>query len=281
MQTPANEFAPVANLSIYRRLLAAGELWNYHLHIATEVVKDPVGWHDFWMPGRSGQFIIMDNGLIETGAAADTGLVGDAADIVGASCVILPDALGEYYKTQRLVVNSYDDFRKIGLPLMGVVQGKTATEVVKMLKLYDDMEVDYISIPRVMVGYHGTRRWIVERAAWNGRPIHLLGWSENLEDDLRCAALPGVMGIDSAVPIWWGLTPNAEHFPYRPPMHAAFGKRPVDYWTKDADNNRVDMDIVLANIRWVRNWIGRYVQDVLTAAKVSAHAGPIQPPSAS
>jgi hypothetical protein len=268
-----NKFAPVANLPIYKRLDAANELGDYHLLIATEVVKDLEAWQTFWCGvADSDVFIIMDNGLIEAGAAADFQVVGTAADTVQADCIVLPDALGDFHETRSLFNKYYDSFRSLGRPLMGVVQGQTVEEVAEITKLYIDAGVEYLSIPRVMVEIFGTRRWLVERARWYGKPIHLLGWSENVEDDFRCAAMPGVMGIDSAVPIWWGLLPNADTMPYTPPRTSPFGKRPADYWNRDADNNRVDMDLVLTNIRWTRRWIEKYAQEhakaALTAEKV-------------
>lgn len=264
-----NQFAPVANLPIYKHLERAGELGSYHLLIATEVAKDLDGWAQFWKgpAHRYTPFTIMDNGLIEAGAAADHGLVKAACEATNATCVVLPDVLGDYTATTNAAVEAYDDFRKIGLPLMGVIQGKTLEEVAAITQLYIDMDVDYLSIPRVMVEHFGTRRWIVERARWFGKPIHLLGWSEDVEDDLMCAGMGGVMGIDSAVPIWRGLVPIAETMPHVPPRHGDFGKRPKDYWEKDADPNRVDMDLVISNIRWVRSWIARYAQTARSAGK--------------
>ena len=266
-----NQFAPVAPLPIYRRLREAGELGDYHLLIATEVVKDFEAWNNFWVPYGSartdGRFIIMDNGLIEAGAAADIDLIAQACDAVQPSCVVLPDVLGDFEGTFREASRHFQTFRKLGYPLMGVIQGENVEEVAEITKFYVDNGVEYLSIPRVMVDIFGTRRWLVERARWYGKPIHLLGWSEDVEDDFQCAAMPGVMGIDSAVPIWWGLLPIADHMPARPPKVSPFGKRPADYWTKDADNMRVDMDIVLHNIRWTQSWIDRFVQGALTAVK--------------
>jgi hypothetical protein len=205
-------------------------------------------------------FIIMDNGLIETGKPAAKQTLIDACDLVHADCLVLPDALGDYKETLKLSSEALPELRSSDIPLMGVVQGSTVEEVTAIIDFYAAQpQVKYLSIPRVMVEIFGTRRWIVEKARWKKLPIHLLGFSDNLEDDFLCAAMSGVMGIDSAVPIWRGLMPIAEYMPARPPRHWDVGKRPADYWDKVPDDHRVDMDIVVANIRWTRSWISRFV----------------------
>src|SRR3954462_11380334 len=140
-----NQVAPVASLPIYKRLDEAGLLGAYHLLIATEVAKDLDAWAEFWQYRnqkiRVGDrmmdtFIIMDNGLIETGAAADLSLIKDACDAVGATCLVLPDALGDFEGTLKLVRKHFKAFQKTGIPLMGVVQGKTVEEAESLLTFY-------------------------------------------------------------------------------------------------------------------------------------------------
>ena len=255
------KFAPVAPLPIYEQLLEAGVLGGYHLLIATEVAKDPETWREFWLTASDPEpvFIILDNGLIETGASADFGLIRDACDAVEPSCVVLPDVLGNFNSTLKASSQALAKFRTLDIPLMGVVQGTTVEEVAALIKFYLAADVDFISIPRVMVEHFGTRRWLVERARWTGTPIHLLGWSENIKDDLQCTAMEGVMGIDSAVPIW-AVLPDGP-----PPTNADFGKRPATYWESDVDGK--GLDLILTNIRWTRKWIEQYAKDARTAEK--------------
>jgi hypothetical protein len=264
VNVPKNQFAPVANLPVYERLHQAGLLGDYHLLIATEVVKDPEKWNEFWMFASDrgtdqAPFIIMDNGLIETGKPTSLRNLDIAADAVQANCIVLPDALADFRTTMKLVAGSIHEYKRLKYPLMGVVQGQTVEEVTTLIQYYVDQGVEYLSIPRVMVGVFGTRRWLVEKARWTGLPIHLLGFSDNLDDDMQCAAMEGVMGIDSATPIWYGLAPYREYFPAKPPRQANLPKRPKDYWSIVPDPMFGDFDIVAKNITKVRNWIARSV----------------------
>ena len=65
-----------------------------------------------------------------------------------------------------------------------------------------------ISIPRALVNILGSRREPIEALQNNGFrdvPIHLLGFSCNYHDDIYCARLEGIIGIDSATPIRLGM----------------------------------------------------------------------------
>jgi hypothetical protein len=243
-----NQFAPVANLETYRRL-PLDVLGEYQLLIATEVVKDLDAWGDFWVGAVvTEQFIIMDNGLIESGTSADVGVIGAAAEAVQASCIVLPDTLGDFEATLAASGKAMETYREVGLPLMGVIQGRTVEEVETIIDFYIGNDVEYLSIPRVMVEIFKTRRWLVERVRWRGKPIHLLGWSENVADDLACAAMEGVVGIDSAVPLWL-----PHYFGPVPTSQTVYGKRPSDFW--DAIPDQDDLDRMETNIRWTRGWI--------------------------
>lgn len=241
-------FAPVANLAIYEELLSRGQLGTYHLLIATEVAKDWWRWSNFWSPmgptWNVKRFIIMDNGLIEAGAATDPQTLKEAADAVGASCIVLPDVLGDAAKTIKAAQAAFPELKQLGYPLMGVIQGRNWDEVALVLDLYVRMGIQYLSIPRVMVEIFGTRIKLITRCSGLAMPIHLLGFSENLWDDVMSARQPGVMGIDSAVPLWYpGILPPT------PPTQANFGPRPKDYWSMDP--NTVNYD----NVERVRTWL--------------------------
>jgi hypothetical protein len=238
-------FAPVANLPTYKELKSRGQLGTYHLLIATEVLKNPARWSEFWVqPGHDDFFIIMDNGLIETGQPTDPESLREAAEAVEADCIVLPDVLGSYDKTIKAVKASLSEMRQTGYPLMGVIQGRTWNEVDYISAYYKDIDVKFLAIPRVMVELFGTRLSLLTRVRQYPIAIHLLGFSENLWDDVICTTHPGVMGIDSAVPLWYrGVLPPS------PPTNAGFGPRPRDYW--DADPSTMNY----ANVERVRQWL--------------------------
>jgi len=268
-------FAPVASLPIYRRLLESGELGTYQLLIASEVLKDSAAWQEFWsfpsLPPEVGkdQFIIMDNGLIETGFPLPATDLELAAAVVDADCIVMPDVLGQMKMTLKLVRANIDALHRTGYPLLGVLQGDSWGDIAKLLDEYAKMNVKYISVPRVMTEIHGSRVGLVHAVAdrWQAlqgsvtRPhpfIHLLGFSNNLFDDMLAAQHPEVMGIDSAVPIWYALKEN-EYFPHVALRQFDVGKRPENYWEMLPDDHRANFDIVLANVRKVRGWLRRGV----------------------
>jgi hypothetical protein len=262
---PPAKFAPVANLEVYRALHRTGLLGNYHLLIATEVVKAPNAWMAFWgseileppFPIIT-PFIIMDNGLIETGRPTDPETLVRAASTVGASCVVLPDVLGDMEQTLTLARQALDDgLEAATIAKLGVVQGQTQAEVMHCVSTYSTWGVKYISVPRVMVSIFGSRVPIVRTLYRTfSMPIHLLGFSENIDDDMRASAQDGVMGIDSATPIWRGLIQH-EFLPHQPPITANFGKRPPDYWTRGLDPIEGYRETVLIerNLTKVRQWM--------------------------
>jgi len=240
-------YAPVASLAAYDMLWEYDMLGDYHLLIATEVVKDVDAWHNFWVADQLSlwnRFVIMDNGLIETGAPTDPQTLKDAADAVNASCIVLPDVLGDYEKTVKAVKASLLEMLQIGRPLMGVIQGRNWNEIDNIAQFYTDIQVDYLSVPRVMTNIFGTRLSLIHRLRGYNKPIHLLGFSENMWDDMLSAVQPDVMGIDSATPLWY-----TDDFPKYPPTQANFGPRPKDYWSMDPAT------INYPNIERVHAWL--------------------------
>jgi hypothetical protein len=267
---------------MYNRMWYNHLIGSYHLLIATEVAKDLEAWHDFWVPPEGmiwppfegpgspiKPFIIMDNGLIEAGAACDPHTLKEAAHAVNASCIVLPDVLGDYGKTLKAVKSSFIELEQLGFPLLGVVQGHSLEQVHTLAEFYTHIGVEFLSVPRVMVDIFGSRQDLVRRLSQYGLPIHLLGFSDNLEDDIATAHLPGVMGIDSAVPLWYpGILPPS------PPRDADFGKRPKDFWDWDP------MKPNYHNVVRVREWLQNGVQSVHTQEGQQEPEGTQTPPSA-
>jgi hypothetical protein len=93
-------------------------------------------------------------------------------------------------------------------PLLGVIQGSTMEDALQTFMLYYTLPlVDYISVPRIITKQHGSRMpLLMEMHRVMGitrsfKGLHLLGFSDNILDDVACARLPFIKGIDSAVPI--------------------------------------------------------------------------------
>jgi len=252
-------YSPVAPLPILRALQKKGALGDYLLLLAHDVLENPKGYKELVGELRQeseDSFIIMDNSLIELGSAMDTQLVVDAADTVDADVIMTPDALGGFEATKELVTSQSEALLHSGYPLMKVPQGGTIKELVDCVQWLRDIFPLYAG--ETHPEYWGIPRWIANHPVMKSRlvltqficmtsttpRIHLLGMSENIEDDIRCAGLPDVMGIDSAGPLVFGFngglmgTDEWEHQPR--------GK----LW----ERKRV-VATVVDNIRWVRNAI--------------------------
>jgi hypothetical protein len=103
---------------------------------------------------------------------------------------------------------------------MVVPQGKTIEEFMGCAEtLHETMDGNeqlmMWGIPRNLVKLHGSRleacrrlRELDDYAGEEGEiPFHLLGFSDNIQDDIECSKLPFIGGIDSAVPL---RVPNFE-----------------------------------------------------------------------
>ncbi|KKN65409.1 hypothetical protein LCGC14_0481290 [marine sediment metagenome] len=213
-------YSPIAPLTLLEQLHEKEILGNYLLLLAHDVLEYPRGYidlmdhigvmEDFYPEER---FIIMDNSVVELYQPLPPGKVIEAANLVEANCIMIPDVLGDFQLTQKLVMEHASLLRNCGFPLMKVPQGSNAAELVQCV----DWLRDYLEVPNGDVDYWGIPRWIANQegsripiiqyinAKCEDPKMHLLGMSAYLSDDLRCTKLPGVMGIDSANPLVMGF----------------------------------------------------------------------------
>lgn len=256
-------FAPVVPLSIAHTLQTFNMLGNYHLLLAHDVLEHPEKYKKVFLSATSKnepQFITMDNSLIELGFPMRIRDVIEAARVVNANKVVLPDVLGNLEETITMASQAFSEFLSlpkditVGIRMVGVVQGQNQQECFRCLDVYNNRGLD-ISIPRVLVDILGTRREIIQKAYSMGfRNMHLLGFSNNLIDDISCTRMPGVSGIDSAVPIRAGLkhkriSLDDRHF------SDILGPR-GDYWQTDTkDTTFLQTEMVMQNIATFRDWI--------------------------
>lgn len=246
-----SEVAIVAPLNVHKRLAEEGVLGTYQLLLAHQVLEEPQAHLDFWRAQKD-QFIIMDNSLIELGHPLPIDVVAEAADLVGARVLVLPDVLGDRTKTYKLFAGALEQAKYQGLDekfkLLGVAQGQTSQETFLCGRDMLKAGADFLSVPRHLVQTAGTRTEAVRLLGKLGADVrmHLLGFSNNLFDDFYTLGYPGVMGIDSAVPVWYGGV-----LPEKPPVVADFGHRPKGYENFGADY--VD-ETAITNIQRVKRW---------------------------
>jgi hypothetical protein len=258
-----HNFAPVAPIQILEEMFAQSPrllFGDYHLFLAHHTVphagrfKDLVDkFHHHW--NANPVTIIMDNSLVECGMSVSLELVRDATFAVTSEATtvipVLPDVMGNGAATCDAVDAAYEEWVE-AMPrhnFMVVLQGATWMDFVRTANhlLLDKKakysKIQWVGIPRKLVEKVGTRQKCIEYvkmiAPWVD--IHLLGFSDDMLDDFHCARIPGVRGIDSAVPVRVNdlLLPTDVPEPRDPE------------WMETGRLN----PIAQANITNVRNWI--------------------------
>lgn len=243
------KYSPVAGIAILEFLYASGGIKDYLLVLAHDM-QDPARRYRYkqLISGIKEQFpnptIILDNSLIELGESMDFGQVVRYGIDIGATHVILPDKLEDMVATRTASVNMLISYRErlaeANLEPIGVLQGRNLFELRAMADMYIlEQGLKYLAIPRIVANTLGSRSSICHYlgAALPANPIkvHLLGCSNNILDDIKCCAFPGVTGIDSANPITLALTdpycrqkPNVMDAPHLPrvPEYLALSPMP-------------------------------------------------------
>ncbi len=246
------KFAPVVPTQLAYALRDHGILGDYHLLLAHYVAEKPDEYRELYNtndPERSGWYVILDNSLIELGKPVDDTTMMMAYEAVSPSVVVLPDYLEDPDRTvsaSSMAANRWLD--KGMLDFMVVPQGKDLAELLMCAeKLADLPSVRAMGIPRKVAQTQGTRFHAVQKLAalYSELDLHLLGFSDDLLDDVCCARHPAVMGIDSAVPIRLGQKGIELQIDQK--QHEPRG----DYWERPAKVSRT----VLTNMDKIRRWI--------------------------
>lgn len=202
------KFAPVAPYHIYQMFLMGQYFPKTVLLLAHDVVKHPTEYEEtFKHPGWNDTTIIMDNSLVETGGAVDAEMVFEAAELVSADIVVLPDVMGKAMESADATIEAWNSwnwkFREY--EMMVVIHGTSDAEWFAAAETIREAGIkpNWLSIPRKCED--GTnRRWrLVNWAQMIFGPVrqHLLGFSDFVASDLVAASNPIVQSIDSAVPL--------------------------------------------------------------------------------
>lgn len=222
-------FAPVAPIQILESMKEQGDFGYYHLFLAHHTLEHPGRFQRLVEPEDENvrRIFIMDNSIVELGDSCTAEVMLKACkpilDGMGPRdtlFAVLPDVMGDGYATRHTIEAHYDTWRST-LPeqvqLMAVAQGSNwldYCQTIDYLKAYtDSQKITGVGIPRVLTNpyYLGTRKQACFYASLilqnNGLApwMHLLGFSDNVPDDLLNAAHFG-WGIDSAVPLRVGST---------------------------------------------------------------------------
>lgn len=254
------KYAPVVPLMAAERMNRWGILGNYHLLLAHDILRLPTQYQQVYGHLKDDRlaFVILDNSVVELGKAMDPEDLIRAAEFIQPNVVVAPDTMGDHIDTINKVDAFSKDWSRLAhnLPrtgIMAVLQGQTYAQVHECFIAIADMPwITTIGVPRVVTKYLGTRSEIV-RMATAGRMmgrIHLLGFSDDIMDDIACARMPGVRGIDSAVPIRLACRQlvMSLDFPQDPGPRGQF-------W--ETDDTTIDFcrSYITKNVEQFRRWI--------------------------
>jgi hypothetical protein len=252
-------YAPVCPPHVLGALKSwgVGIAGSYHLLLAHDVAANPTSYRGLLPPNS---LVIMDNSIIELGYPVEPDVMHKALNIVEAQIIVLPDVIRNKDKTIELAceyANTYEPYLARGQKFMAVPQGNTLAELRECAWELSHMPgVEYWGVGRFVTDMLGTRKdflnwlYVTMRKEFGAheRFIHLLGFSDNFQDDITCAKKLGVMGIDSAAPIREG---QERRLMYRHPLgpHSKRGKT----WWEDVPS--VITSETIANLSLIRNWI--------------------------
>jgi hypothetical protein len=208
------KYAPIAPIKLLEDLEEGSQLGNYLLLLAHEVLDHPRRYQALVANVRTQYkrdvFIILDNSTIELGHPMDAHSLLDAARLVRADCIVLPDVVQNFHGTQALIKKALPTLENKGYGLMKIPQGKNLLELAQCVEWMSTLCVgskDYWAVGRWVTNVFGTRVDVIRMindTVCTTPQIHLLGMSQNFDDDIHCAFEANVMGIDSANPLVMG-----------------------------------------------------------------------------
>lgn len=221
---PKGAYSPVCNASLMYKLIVEGLVNDYFLFLAHDVAASKHVYERLRNKISPFATVILDNSLIELGGAVNYEVMDIACKYINPDFIVLPDVLLNRKETIKAASEVFNQWRSLLRPtqygteskFLAVLQGNSEYELLECAQQYCLMDTDNcigaFGIPRAFGNLIGTRNRIIRKLFESGndnfcKPIHLLGFSANLADDLSCAGMPLVMGIDSATPIRVG----AEH----------------------------------------------------------------------
>lgn len=248
-------------------------LGGYHLLLAHDILAKPAEYQRIYNKVRQDHhdsFIILDNSIIELGKPLPIKDLLEASKILRPDCIVIPDVMGKGDETRESAVQftreyaqrifELDDDNPVGL--MGVLQGDTIGDVMSTMAVFYALPlIEYVGIPRVLTKMLGSRMPVL--CAMQRSPAcvaskyrsfagyHLLGFSDNIIDDVACARVPWIQGIDSNVPVRAGakgVTMSIDDVS----CNGRIGPR-GDFWNSKMDDTA--LDLARSNLSTYRRWI--------------------------
>lgn len=206
-----SKFAPVAPIHILQEFDNRSILGSYHLLLAHDVVKHPTEYNKLFGQRNRYMDIILDNSVVELKEPVDIKMVVEAAKIVNPTVVVLPDIYNDQQATIKSCLEALDSWGQSlwsaniqDFTFMMVPQGGDLHQFIYCAQFFvDDPRIGWWGVPRNLTAKIKTRAKATQllHQLSRNKKIHLLGFSDDILDDIYSAILLCVSGIDSAVPI--------------------------------------------------------------------------------
>jgi len=236
-----------------------------HYHLLLEHLTSDRQYVRFYAKRKgAGDFIILDNSIIEVGTSSSLEALDKAAQKVTPDEIVLGekwhDAKGTLQEIERGI--HFAESHQWGCRLMVVPQGSSLEEWLWCFERILDLKVDTIGIPKFLESFHEEGRLSVlrlleasyrEKIKNSGKQLHLLGLGGN-PIELACAARLGlpIRGADSSMPVWFGLL----GIPFHPELGLPCGRKnfpPIDFYSNDHTHD----EVVKHNIETIKQWCSR------------------------
>lgn len=182
---------------------------DYHLVLPHLLVND-MTYGEFYTTTATGHKIL-DNGVAE-GVDFNWGGLVDMAHYIGAQEIVIPDVMGDCDRTIELARKFEKTARRNSkFDYMGVVQGKSYSEIVKCLHYFVTQDwITVLAVPRVLANtiHKDIRANFVNafeaEIEGNFKAVHFLGASNNIKEVILLSDTMA-RGIDTSMPAVMGL----------------------------------------------------------------------------
>jgi len=251
------EFAFITPVPLLYKYATASK---YHL-LLEHLTIDRQYVHFYVERKEKGDFIILDNSIIEAGNASSLEALDSAAQKVTPNEIALGekwhDAIGTLQEIEKGI--RFAEAHNWDCRLMAVPQGKVLGEWLWCFERILDLEIDTIGIPKFLEDFHEEGRLGVlkllafeyeEKIRDSRKQLHLLGLGGNPLELAYVSQLNlPVRGADSSMPVWFGLL----GIPFHSELGLPYGRRifpPIDFYS----NNCIHDEVVKHNVEVVKQW---------------------------
>lgn len=206
------------------KLLDDSVLFNDYDYCLVHLTEEHEEYKDFYVKSiKRGREVLLDNSIFELGEAFDSEKFAKAVEEIKPTYYVVPDVLQDYHATVDKFMSFEEDYDDLPGMRIGVVQGKTWTELVNCYQ-YMSEAADYVAISfdydyYLTTGYSpesdklelwcsGRQRLIqqlIDEGIWNhNKPHHLLGCSLAREFKYY-RNIPSIRSCDTSNPIVAGI----------------------------------------------------------------------------